>query len=211
MTGKILNFTLGGGQKPFPIARDFGDKIVKCISENTIWNFVIESKIPEDIKNRVFRAVEWISHAITSDNLDFNLVNLCVALEILLLPGLPDEKIERNKGALIALRQVLVDQNNFFDPKGVLAKYKLRNFVVHGGYLKITSFSSYFDFLACCICVLEKIIRLSKSFPEVQTLKELITKIENKETLEKFIEYYKNGIHECREAKEEAERLLRKY
>lgn len=201
-------WAIGGDSKISPFTINMGDKIAKSLSDTSIWNYVIENEIPEDIKRRVMRAIEWISHSITGESFDYKLVNLCVALEILLLP---EEKGGASKGALIALRQVLVGQNTFCEPKGILNIYKLRNAIIHGGYLNITSRSDYLHFLARCLSVLERIVRLSQKYPEVDNLRALLDKVENKETLQKFIEDYNLGRHKCREAKEAAERLLKKY
>jgi len=138
-------WAIGGDSKISPLTKNMGDRIAKSLSDTNIWNYIIENEIPEDIKRRVMRAIEWISHSITGESLDYKLVNLCVALEILLLPE--EERKEFSKGALIALRQVLVGQNTFCEPKGILNIYKLRNTIIHGGYLNITSRSDYLHFL----------------------------------------------------------------
>lgn len=207
-TADMTAWALGGDSKISPLTVDLGDKIAKSLSDENIWKYVIESKMPEDIKIRVMRAIEWISHGITGENLDYKLVDLCVALEILLLP---EEKRETSKGALIALRQVLVGQNTYKEPRSILATYKLRNTIIHGGYLSVTSFADYWHLLIACLSILEKIVRLSQKYPEADTLRAVLDKVENKETLQKFIEYYKLGLHKCREAKEVAERLLKQY
>lgn len=207
-TGDRTAWAIGGYSKISPLTIDLGDKIAKSLSDENIWKYIIENKMPEDIKIRLIRAIEWISHSITAENFDYKLVNLCVALEILLLP---EEKRETSKGALIALRQVLVGQNTFLEPRSILAKYKLRNIIIHGGYLNVTSYSAYWHFLACCLSVLEKIVRLSQKYPEADTLRALLDKVQNKETLQEFIEHCKLGRHKCHEVKEVAERLLKQY
>ncbi len=201
-------WAIGGDSKISPLTVDLGDKIAKSLSDENIWKYVIENKMPEDIKRRVIRATEWISHSIAGENLDYKFVNLCVALEILLLP---EEKPTTSKGALIALRQVLVGQNTYKEPRSILANYKLRNTIIHGGYLNVTSFADYWHLLTDCLSILEKIVRLSQKYPEADSLRALLDKVENKETLQRFIEYYKLVLHKCREAKEVAERLLKQY
>lgn len=207
-TADMTAWAIGGDSKISPLTIDLGDKIAKSLSDENIWQYVIENKMPEDIKRRVIRAIEWISHGITGENLDYKFVNLCVALEILLLP---EEKPATSKGALIALRQVLVGQNTYSEPRSIFAQYKHRNIIIHGCYLNVTSFSDYWHLLTCCLSVLEKIVYLSQKYPEANTLRALLDKVENKETLQEFIRYYKLGLHKCREAKEVAERLLKQY
>ncbi len=210
-TGDRIAWAIGGDSKISPLTIDLGDKIAKSLSDENIWKYVIEEKMPEDIKRRVIRAMEWISHGITGENLDYKFVNLCVALEILLLP---EEKTATSKGALIALRQVLVGQNTYYVPAGIFAQYRRRNTIIHGGYLNVTSSSDYWHLLTCCLSILEKIVRLSQKYPEVDTLRALLNEVENEETLKEFIKHCEEGLHTGKgigEIKKTAQKLLEKY
>lgn len=193
-TGNIA-WAIGGNSNISPLTIDLGDKIEKCFSDSNIWNYAIENKMPEDINRRVLRAIEWISHGIAGENLDYKFVNLCVALEILLLP---EERRVSAKGAHIALRQALVGKNNFANPSGIYAQYQRRNDIIHGGYLNITSSSDYWHMLTCCLSVLENIIRLSQKYPTDETLRLLLNRVENEETLKDFIVLCEQGMLEGR-------------
>ena len=194
-----------------PLIKDMGDNVVKSLSDKKIWKYLLENKMPKDIQTRVNRALEWISYSIATTNLDNKLVNVCTALEILLLP---DYKNRHSKGALIALRQVLVRQNVFDSPAGILSLYKQRNNIIHNGYLNITGTSDYNWLLDCCVNVLVKIVRLSQKYQDIDKLEELLGKVESKVTLEDFIKHCEWGIHKGRgikEIKKLAYDLLNKY
>jgi hypothetical protein len=207
---KGVLFSLFDNREFYPFKADLGNMIVKLLEDKSIWRFILGAKLPEDINIRIRRAIEWISHSITVSNLDYKLVNLCTALEILLLP---DHQNGR-KGEPIALRQVLVGRNVYCNPTAILYLYEKRCSIIHGGYFGITSFSDYRYLLACCFLVLEGIVRLSQKNPHIHNLRELLGIAENRETLEKFIEHCKLGIHEGKginKIKKVAEDLLKKY
>lgn len=190
--GTLLSTGYHRGFRPLII--DMGDSIAKGLESKDIWKYILDNKLPEDINRRVMRAMEWISHSITASNLDYKLVNLCSALEILLLP----DYREGTKGELIALRQVLVGQNVYDEPAGILYLYDKRSDIIHGEYLDIASYSDYWHLLVRCLEVLRSIVHLSQKYPDIGELKKLLDKVENKETLEKFVEECERGQHEGR-------------
>ncbi|MFC2028244.1 hypothetical protein ACFLU3_06110, partial [Chloroflexota bacterium] len=117
-----------------PLVIPLGDDISKALSSEGTWQYIIDGALPKDINVRVVKALEWISHAVGSDSLDYRLVDLCTALEILLLPN----HKEGAKGELIALRQVLLGGASYFSPDSLLHLYEKRNDIVHQGALEIT-------------------------------------------------------------------------
>jgi len=203
-------WAIGGNRNVSPLTIDLGESVAKSLGDDNIWKHILDNKLPEDIQMRVMRAKEWISHAITEDNLDYKLVNLCTALEILLLPNRKKEP----KGWVMALRQVLIGQGSGYIPTVILHLYEKRCDIIHGGYLGIVTHSDYWHSLICCLQVLERIVRLSQKYPHIQELETLLGVIENKETLEKFIRYCELGMYEGKginRIKKAAEELLKKY
>lgn len=202
-----VQFSVYNNKEIYPFIADLGQTIGKLLEDKNIWHLLFNAELPEDIHIRVMRAIEWISHSITTTNLDYKLVNLCTALEILLLPNHKREP----KGALIALRHVLLGQGSYYEPAGILSLYEQRSQIVHGGYLNITSYTEYIHLLDCCMSVLAKIVRLSQKYPDTQELGKLLGIVENKETLEEFIKYCEQGLHTGRgigKVKEAAQRRL---
>ena len=60
---------------------------------------ILESKIPKDLNDRIFKALEWIGSSVTRGNYDDKVIDLCTALETLLTV-----KSDVRKGEALALR-----------------------------------------------------------------------------------------------------------
>ena len=192
----------------FPFAADIGDSAEELLNDpQSVWSLLARAQLPEDIHNRLTRAIEWISLAITEHILDHKLMHVCTALEVMLLP---DHTLGK-KGELIALRQVLVGENMFKEPTGILALYEQRGNVVHGGRLRIVTYNGYWHMLDCSLSVLTKLVRLSQRFPAVDTLRGLLHRVENEETLRDFTDSCEKGLYRGRginEIKKVAQRRL---
>ena len=173
-----------------PLIVPMNQTISKGLEDQKSWQYVLDGNLPEDINARITKAMKWISHAVTSSSLDYKLVDLCTALEIMLLPD-PDS---RPKGGLISLRQVLVGRGTSYAPQGVLYLYNKRSNIISGGTLEITSYSDYWNLLICCLQVLSDIVNLSKQNPSTQKLIDLLKIVENVETLQDFVKRYERGI-----------------
>lgn len=186
--------TIGSGHRVRPLIIDVGDSIAKTLEGESIWKCILNGKLPEDIRRRLARAIEWISHSITANGFDYKLVELCTALEILLLP----DYRRGPKGALIALRQVLIGRGVFYNPTAILHLYNKRSHIIHGGYLDITSYSDYWHLLICCLMVLESIVRLSQRYLCKHDMEALLSTVENKETLEAFVKSCERGMYKGR-------------
>ncbi len=189
-SGIALSTSYHRGFRPLIVPMD--ETILKGLESLRSWQYILDGNLPEDINNRISRAVRWVSHAITSSHLDYKLVDLCTALEIMLLP---DHRIG-NKGELIALRQVLVGRGTSYTPVGILNLYDKRSNIIHSGTLEITSYSDYWHLLICCFQVLNNITEISRQNPNLQLLRDLLETVENSETLQSFIEHCNSGIYE---------------
>jgi hypothetical protein len=210
VSDKGYTFSIFGNMENYPFIADIGDIFTKIIDEKSIWTQVLNAKLPKDIQMRLEMAIEWVSLAIKEYSNDHKLIHLCTALEVLLLP----EHTTGTKGEFIALRQALVGQNIFQAPTSILRLYEKRGDIIHGGKLNITLYEEYVHLLDCCLRVITKLIYLSKEFPDANTLKELLGKVENRETLEKFIKHCEWGMikgKKINDIKKVAARLLEKY
>lgn len=187
--GTILSTSYHRGFRPLILSMD--QTISRELEEQKTWQYVLNGNLPEDINTRITKAIKWISHAVTSSSLDYKLVDLCTALEIMLLP---DHK-SGTKGGLISLRQVLVGRGTSYVPEAILYLYEKRSNIIHGGALEITSYSDYWHLLICCLQVLNDIANLSRQNPSIQRLKDLLKTVENDETLKNFIERCNLGIY----------------
>ncbi len=187
--GTVLSESFHRGFRPFIIPMD--KAIIKGLEDQKAWRHLLEGNFPEDIKTRIFKAIRWISNAVTSSGMDYKVVYLCTALEILLLP----DHREGSKGELIALRQVLIGRGSSYVPEGILHQYERRSDIIHSGTLEITGYSSYWHLLICCLQVLSNLVNLSKRNPDIQKLVDLLKIVENVETLQHFIHNCELGIY----------------
>ena len=201
--GTVLSESHHRGFRPLILPMD--KTISKGLEDQTTWQYVLDGNLPDDINTRITKAMKWISHAVTASSFDYKLVDLCTALEIMLLP---DYK-SGTKGELIALRQILIGRGMSYVPEAILYLYEKRSNIVHSGTLEITSHSDYWHLLICCLQVLSNIVSLSRQNPSMQRLRDLFKKVENAETLQHFIKlcnlgiYNGEGIHKIKKVAEE--------
>ena len=175
-----------------PLIVDMGSSIEEALKTEGSWQYILDGKLPEDTNRRIIRAIGWISHGVTANSLDYKLVDLCTALEILLLPN----HKEGTKGELIALRQVLLGRGVSYVPTAILYLYEKRSNIIHSGALEITSYSDYWNLLICCLEVIRNIVHLSQQYPLIPTLEGLMGVVENEETLLDFIKHCEEGAFE---------------
>lgn len=188
--GISLSTSFYRGFRPLIVPMD--KTILKGFEEHSTWQYLLDGKLPEDINTRVMKAIGWISNAVASSNLDYKLVYLCTALEILLLPN----HKSGTKGELISLRQMLVGRGTSYVPEAILYLYEKRSNIIHGGTLEITSRSDYWHLLICCFQVLGNIINISMRHPDIPTLEDLIGVVETAESLQDFIRRCDSGIYD---------------
>lgn len=187
--GTVVGTTYHRGFRPLIIPMD--EVIKKGLNDQKAWSHLFDGSLPEDIYTRLSRAIKWITQAVTTSGLDFKIVYLMTALEIMLLPGHKDG----TKGEPLALRQVLLGRGTSYVPEAILYLYEKRSSIIHSGTLEITSYSAYWNLLICCLEVLRNIINLSKQNPSIQKLEDLLKVVENADTLKGFIEQCDIGIY----------------
>lgn len=188
-----------------PLIVPMNEIIHNGLANQSIWQYILDGNLPTDIDTRVMRAIRWITHAVTANSLDYKLVDLCTALEILLLPN----HKSGTKGELISLRQVLIGRGSSYVPEAILSLYEQRSDIIHSGTLDIISFLHYWHLLICCLDVIRNIVNLSRQNPSIEKLEDLIGIVETTESLQRFIRhcdigiYNGQGISDIRKAAEE--------
>lgn len=147
---------------------------------------IANGELPDEISRHLERAINWISSSITRERLDDKIVDLCTALETLLLP---DYRRRPQKGHMIALRHRLIGGD--WSPIGILALYELRSEIVHGSVLNVSHYLDYWHLLLICFVTLDRLVKLAKRNPAVQNLKDLVGIVENQDNFEHVISFLK--------------------
>ena len=142
---------------------------------------IANGELPDEIGKHLERAINWISCGITRERLDDKIVDLCTALETLLLPNYRGGQ----KGQMIALRHRLIGGD--WSPIGILALYDLRSDIVHGSALNVSQYLDYWNLLVVCFVTLDKLVKLAKRNPMVKNLKDLVGIVETQDNFESVI------------------------
>ena len=167
---------------------DLGDYIRQGIGRLKLRQL---SDLPGNIRDRVLQSIYWIEHSTTHETDDHKLVDLCTALEILLLPEGPHV---RNKGTVIALRHNLLGGG--LNPSTVKWMYERRNDVVHGKPLPVVGQQETWHLKSVCYATIRLIIRASTDRPDALKLQCLMRTIETNEKLTAFVELAEQGLYE---------------
>ena len=183
---------------------DLGDDIRDGIRELRLNSL---SELPVDIQDRIYRSMYWISHSATHEVDDHKFVDLCTAMEILLLP---EEELVRQKGSAIALRYNLL--GGTLIPSSVKWMYDRRNDVVHGTPLPVVGPRGTWELRLVCYATISLIVHTSAERPELLKLLDLINTHETEEKLKAFIKRFEYGYEDSsmpKVVKEAQERLKR--
>ena len=178
----------GVGRQFGPLVDDLGNPIRQGIDGLKL---ELLNDLPEKVQERVLRSLYWIAHSTTHEADDHKLVDLCTALEILLLP---EAQGVRNKGAVIALRYNLL--GGHLNPCAVKWMYDRRNDVIHGNPLPVVETRDTWDLRCVCYAVVQLIVRASTNLSDKATLQDVIDTVETEKRLETFIERVEKGIYE---------------
>ena len=147
--------------------------------------------VPDDIRDRILRSIYWISHSAIHEADDHKLVDLCTALEILLIP---EGRSEQSKGTVIALRYKLLGGS--LDASSMKWFYDRRNDVIHGGPLPVIEPRGIWGLRLVCSETIGHIVRTSSKQPNLLNLRDLIATSYTKENLLSFIKYALMGVCE---------------
>lgn len=170
------------GNRFRPVTIEMGPHIKKGLDpELSSLQAIADGELPDEISKHLERAINWISSSITRERLDDKIVDLCTALEILLLPDYKGGQ----KGHMIALRHRLIGGE--WNPIEILYLYGLRSAIVHGSLSNVSQYIDYWDLLLICFVTLNKLVRLAKRNLTVKNLKDLVGGAETQGNLENFI------------------------
>ena len=171
-----------------PLVDDLGNYIRQGIDGLNLEQF---NDLPESIRERILRSMYWIGHSATHETDDHKFVDLCTALEVLLLPE--GQRVTR-KGTVIALRYNLLGGD--LNPPAVKWMYDRRNDVIHGNKLPVVGPQDTWHLRLVCYAVVQFIVHASAGLPDELTLQDVIDTVETEGRLTTFIERAEKGIYE---------------
>jgi hypothetical protein len=179
-----------GWRLPFiPLSIDLSSVIHSGLRKGP-FSEISENTLQPDIQRRLMRAVNWISGSVLHAEHDRKIVDLCTALETMLLPGHRGNR----KNELLALRYYLV--GGLLNPGAILDLYGLRNDIVHGSALRVVGVLDTWQLRLECDTVLARLLYLAKRTPHIETLEGLIGIRETRENLDEFIRRCEIGTYE---------------
>jgi hypothetical protein len=135
------------------------------------------------IGESLLRAVEWIGTSITRSEWDDKVVDLCTALECLLVTINDGYKAER-----VAVRAMLLSlavRSSYTDPVGVYDHYLLRNEIVHGAARQVAGPTAYDNLRWVAIETLQDAMAFVQTHPSVTSVESFIRAIETRPSLER--------------------------
>ncbi len=159
-----------------------------------------------EMGQRFARAIHWLGSARILTDYDEKLVLICTALESLLA-----EESDRQKGALIALRAMLLQIANtehFEPPMDLLSYYEKRSHVVHGAKTRQLEEEEYYKLLYRAMRLVKEAARLASEHPEVASFRQFRGLVEKPEQLERAAQWLDGSGKLGEEIAAEARRLL---
>jgi hypothetical protein len=179
-----------GWRRPFtPLVVELGSDMQARLQE-VPFSEIAASKLQPDIQRRLMAAVRRVSGSVFHADHDHKIVDLCTALEIMLLPG----HYGHSKSNLLALRYCLV--GGLLSPAANLEHYGLRNDIVHGSASRAVGVLDTWQLRQECDTVLARLLGLVKRTPDIETLEGLIGIVETQENLEEFTRRCETGMYE---------------
>ena len=147
-----------------------------------------DGSLEEPMVRQLDRALKWIDRSITEFDLEEQTVQLCTAMETLLLPGYTGPQ----KGQLMALRYHLLGGR--LHPAGILGDYEDRSDALHSGAARhIDGYRVWLLRLEVFV-TLRHIINLAAANPAARSLADLVPLYETTGSLRQFIDLCDQGV-----------------
>lgn len=147
--------------------------------------------LPRDVHDRIVRSMHWIARSTSHEDEDYKIVDLCTALEILLIP---EGRKVGNKSAAIALRYMLL--GGTINPCAVKWLYDRRNDVLHGNRLPVVAQIDIWHLRLVCYTTIDLIVQTSAKLLSTSTLRDLIATVETVGGLNKFFKLVEMGVYD---------------
>ena len=143
---------------------------------------ILEAPLPEDVRRRLKWAMDWILRSVEQADQDQKMVDLCTALEIMLLPGYKAGK----KWELLCLRYRFLGGN--LTPSALLGLYQMRLNLVHSPTLGVASPQETWTLRSECDTVFHLILQKFKENQQTGSLEELMQRMETVDSLQWFLD-----------------------
>jgi len=181
-TGKCVLQTWSRGLRPngTTVSAERADQITGKLAP--LESLLVDESRKLSLRDRLARAVHWISVSMTRESFDDKVVDLCTALETLLAP-----KSDLRKGEALALRTMLLPiaaGDGFTDPVPLYYRYLQRSDVVHGSGLYVCDEHDYRSLKSLAERMLDHVISLLVKEPTITRFGRLIDELEDPTALE---------------------------
>ncbi len=143
---------------------------------------MLEAPLPEDVRRRLKWAMDWILRSVEQEDQDQKIVDLCTALEIMLLPGYTSGK----KWELLCLRYRCLGGN--LAPSALSGLYQMRLNLIHSSTLGVASPQETWTLRSECDTVFRLILQRFKETPQTKSLEELMERMETVDSLHGFLD-----------------------
>ena len=145
--------------------------------EGASYTDILEAPLPEDVRRRLKWAMDWILRSVRQEDQDQKIVDLCTALEIMLLPGYKSGK----KWEPLCLRYRFLGGD--LTPSALFGLYQTGLNLVHSSTLGLASPQETRTLRSECDAVFRLILKRVKEHPETESLEDLLERMETVESL----------------------------
>ena len=156
---------------------------------------ILKAALPEDARRRLKWAMDWILRSVEQEDQDQKIVDLCTALEIMLLPAYKTGK----KWEPLCLRYRLLGGN--LTSSALFGLYQMRLNLVHSSTLGVASPQETWTLRSVCDTVFRLTLQRFKENPQTGSLEELMERIETVNSLQAFLDQWYAGAFQGRGVK----------
>jgi hypothetical protein len=182
-------------------------EISKTVSYlEAVERLISNEKLGPKLRKRFSLALHWIATAITRTDYDEKLVDICTALESLLV-----EKSDHWKGELIALRAILLQcavDGRFADTFPLLGLYELRSRVVHGSDVGVIGEGQYTYLFDTATRLVMQAVQLVNRNPAITSFRHFRNVLESADMLDVAVRWFQRYGKDGQTIVDEAKKLL---